>query len=96
MFRKMRGVRVHPDKQGFLFFLCRNYKDLPEKTQQRINELCDSISDGCDAYKNALFAVLTTKEGVTKISVKYSVSQTKLYDMRKKFYETWYKKEAGD
>ena len=32
MFRKMRGVHLPPDKQGYLFFLCRNYKDLPEES----------------------------------------------------------------
>lgn len=95
MFRKMRGVHVPPDKQGLLFFLCRNYKDLPEKTQQRINELCDSISEGERAYRAALFDMLTTRESVVSISMKHAVSQSTLYKLRRKFYETWYKEEAG-
>lgn len=86
---------MHPDKQGFLFFMCRNYNDLPEKTRNKINELCDSISAGCKPYRNALFDMLTTRESVVSISIKHSVGQTKLYEMRREFYEAWYKKEAG-
>lgn len=95
MFRKMRGVKVPPDRQGFLFFTCRNYRDLPEEVKNRIDSLCDTISRGSDVYRAALFALLTTRESVTSISLRYAVGQTKLYDMRREFYETWYKKEAG-
>lgn len=95
MFRKMRGVHVPPDKQGLLFFLCRNYKDLKEEDKERINQLCELASGGIDVYRAALFDVLTSKKSVTAISIEHSVGQTKLYEMRREFYETWYKKEAG-
>ena len=95
MFRKMRGVKVPPDRQGLLFFTCRNYNDLPEYPKSKIDNLCDLISEGEQAYRAALFDMLTTKDSVVSISIKHSVSQSTLYKLRRRFYETWYKKEAG-
>lgn len=95
MFRKMRGVKVPPDRQGLLFFTCRNYNDLPQSTKCRINDLCDMISEGDQAYRAALFDMLTTKNSVVNISMKHAVSQSTLYKLRRRFYEAWYRKEAG-
>lgn len=95
MFRKMHGVKVSHDRQGLLFFTCRNYNDLPEETRSRIDALCDSISGGERAYRAALFDMLTTRDSVVSISMKHAVSQSTLYKLRRRFYEAWYKEEAG-
>ena len=91
----MRGVRVPADKQGLLFFMCRNYSDMPQKTRDKIDYICDKASCGVEPYRKALFAMLTTRDSVTAISMKFCVGQTKLYDMRRQFYELWYKEKAG-
>ena len=95
MFRKMRGVHLPPDKQGYLFFLCRNYKDLPEETTERIDALCDALSKGEAAYRDALFDLLTSKKSVVAISMERAVGQTKLYELRRAYYEAWYRGAGG-
>lgn len=95
MFRKMRGIRLKEDQQGYLFFLCRTYQDQPKETQEKINGICCKVSSE-PAYCKALFDVLTTKKSIVEISMQYCVGQTTLYNLRRKFYETWYKEEAGN
>lgn len=96
MFRKMRGVRVAADKQGLLFFLCRNYRWLPEEMRGKIDKLCAEVSGGDPTYRSALFDTLTTHDSITAICIRHPVGKTKLYELRRMFYEAWYKKEAGD
>ena len=88
----MRGVDVPPDKQGLLFFTCRNYINLSEDVRRRIDELCWKISKGDESYRAALFDLLTTHESVTSISMRHCVGQTTIYRLRKEFYEEWYRK----
>ena len=90
MFRKMRGVDLPEKKQGLLFFVCQNYEEQPERVRQRIRRLCDRISGGEEAYRAALFDMLTTRESVTALSLRHNVSAAKLYDLRREFYEAWY------
>lgn len=88
----MRSVKVPHDKQGLLFFTCRNYINMPEETRRKIDDLCWQISKGDEAYRSALFDMLTTNRGVDQICMKHFVRQKTLYDMRKQFYEEWYKR----
>lgn len=74
-----------------LFFTCRDYVDQPEWVQKKIDNVCDHVSGGEKAYKDALFGMLTTRESVTALTMRHCVSATKLYDMRRRFYENWYK-----
>ena len=90
MFRKMRGIGLSEEKQGLLFFTCRDYRNQRAEVQVRVRRLCDEVGGEEKAYRKALFELLTTRESVTALSLKHGVSTTKLYDLRRTFYEKWY------
>ena len=52
MFKKMRGCPLSYDKQGYIYFLCKNYSSLPQPTQDKIKRLCDDVAA---EYSSALF-----------------------------------------
>ena len=81
MFKKKRGIRLSYYKQGLVYFLPKSYRDL-------ICKLCVDVG-GADS--DALFALLTKPEfSVSGISIKFYVSEKKLYNLREKFYlEFW-------
>lgn len=87
MFKKRRGIHLSYNRQGLIHFICVNVKDMPEKTQKKILNLC--IEVGKEDYK-ALYEMLTDdRESVYSISRRYYISEKKLYKMRKIFYESW-------
>ena len=89
MFRKRRGIRLPYNKQGLIHFICINVKDMPEDIQQKILNMCIEI--GGEDYK-ALYEVLTNDfKTVTCISRETFVSEKRLYALRKRFYENWFK-----
>lgn len=86
MFRKKRGINLSYPMQGFICFSCLTYDAQPKSVKDKINKLCDDIGG---AYRDALFEFLTTEKSVTEISLKFYVSETQLYNLRKKFYEAF-------
>ncbi len=86
MFRKRRGISLSYPMQGFICFSCLTYDAQPISVKSKIDNLCDEIGG---EYRDALFEFLTTEKTVTEISLKHYVSETKLYNLRKKFYESW-------
>lgn len=57
MFKKYRSIRLPYEKQGYIYFQCRNYSALPPGQRQRIRRTCAAVAD---RYADALFAFLTT------------------------------------
>lgn len=87
MFRKLRGVKLPYSKQGLIYFICMNIKDMPEGIQNKISSLC--IEVGKENHK-ALYALLTDKsKNIHSVAMDYFVSESQLYRIRKKFYEQW-------
>lgn len=87
MFRKRRGIHIPYNKQGLIYFICVNVKDMPEDVQQKILNLC--IEVGKEDYK-ALYEVVTNdKKSILNISLEYFLNEKKLYRLRKEFYEKW-------
>lgn len=86
-FKKRRGIHMPYNKQGLIYFVCMNYKDMPEDIQKKILNLCMEI--GQEDYR-ALFDVVTNdNKSIVSISLEYFISERRLYEMRKKFYESW-------
>ena len=54
MFRFKSGVKVDYNRQGYIYFTSRLYKDLPEEDQRVILNLC--LEHGGESYQ-ALFAI---------------------------------------
>lgn len=87
-FKKLRGVNIPAKKQLLIRAICLNYDDRPKWEQKKIERLCDACGGGHSA---ALFETMTTEKSIPQISMQYFVSETVLYDIRKKFYERWTK-----
>ncbi len=83
-FKKLRSVRLPYDEQAYIHYLCRTYNLRPESTQKRIRALCDEIGG---EYADILFLVMTTHKGVRRISCDRHLSESVIYEMRKRFYE---------
>lgn len=89
--KKMRGVRLPYEEQGFIYFTCRTFKRQPKEVQDKILQLCAQCGGEHDM---ALFLALTTAEPIQAISMRCHVSQSVLYQRRKAFYESWYRKDT--
>lgn len=87
MFKKRRGIHIPYKKQGLIYFICVNYKDMPQEVQQKILNLC--IKVGGEDYKALYDTVIDENKSILSISLEYHISEKRLYDMRKKFYENW-------
>lgn len=85
-FKKLRGVNLSEEQQGLIRYTCLNYKELTPTMQKKIRRLCQEHGG---LYGAALWEIMCTKESVTSISMRNHVSESLLYDMRKKFYEAW-------
>ena len=87
LFKKRRGIHISYNKQGLIYFICMNIKDMPESTQKKVLNLC--IEVGKEDYK-ALYEVMTNdSKSILSISLEYFINEKKLYKMRKEFYEKW-------
>ena len=87
-FKKLRGVDLPEEKQGLVRYICLNSDSQPKRTQDKIKRLCDDVGG---AYSAALREVMCGRKSITAISREFFVSESKLYDMRKVFYEKWFK-----
>lgn len=87
-FKKLRGVHLPEKKQMLIRSICLNYRDRPKYEQEKIKRLCEKCGG---AYSAALFEVMTTEYSVRSVALKYYISESVLYDIRKNFYESWSK-----
>lgn len=87
MFKKRRGIKLPYNKQGLIYFTCMNVADMPEKTQERIKQLCVEIGK---EHSEVLYQVMTnSNKSIRSLALEYHISETQLYHYRKKFYENW-------
>ena len=88
-FKKLSGVKLPKKKQMLVRAICLNFGDRPKWEQEKIRRLCDKCAG---AYSAALFETMTTENTITKIALAHNVSQSRIYDFRREFYEQWFKK----
>lgn len=86
MFRFKSGVDVGYNRQGYIYFTSRLYKELSPEDQQAILNLC--LEHG-GPYYQALFEFVTTDASATAITLKHSISRATLYRMVRKYYENF-------
>lgn len=86
-FKKLRSVDLPEEKQGLVRYICLNCDRQPKRIQDKIQRLCDDVGG---AYSDALRQVMCSRKSITAISREHYVSETKLYAMRKVFYEKWF------
>lgn len=84
MFRFKKSVPVSYDRQGYIYFASRLYKELPQKAQQAILNLC--LECGGEYYQ-ALFEFVTTDAGATNVCMQHHLSRSTLERAVRKYYE---------
>lgn len=90
MFKKFRSIRVPYKKQGLIYFLCVNIKEMPAEMQDAVLSLCTEL--GGEDYK-ALYEFITNEgRNACGVSQKYFVNEKRLYRLRKEFYEEWHRR----
>ena len=85
-FKKIRGVNLPEEKQGLIRYTCLTYRDQPAHVQRKIRRL--SAEEGGD-HASALWEIMCTHESAVSIAQRHHVSESVLYDMRKRFFEAW-------
>ena len=86
LFKKLRSIKLPYDKQGYIFFQCRNYRSLPIQQKCLIMNTCRSAAG---KYADALLAFLTAGKSAVSVSLEYYISESSLYRFRKTFYEKY-------
>ena len=85
-FRKLRGVPLPYEKQGLIYFTCRNFEHQPKHIQDKIERLCRQCGG---EYCAALFELLTTDATVPAVAMRHFLSEDALSRLRKGFYCSW-------
>lgn len=85
-FKKLRGVHLPEEKQGLIRYSCLTYKEQPKHIQNKIQRLCREVGG---AYQAALWEVMCSKNSITSIAMAHHVSESVLYELRRRFYERW-------
>lgn len=86
MFRFKSGVKTNYNRQGYIYFTSRIYRDLRPEAQKKILDLCTECGG---EYYQALFEFVTTDATATAICLKYYLSKATLYRGVKKYYESF-------
>ena len=87
--KKLRGVCVSRNMQGYIRYTCLTYRDQPKHVREKIARLCRECGG---EYGAALWELVCTEESAVSIALRHHVSEATLYRARKKFYESWGKK----
>lgn len=89
MFRYKAGIDVSYARQGYIYFTSLLYRELPERSRERIRSLCRQAGG---EYWEALLEFVTTEAGAEKICQKYYLSPSTLGRARKRYYEAFPKR----
>lgn len=86
MFRKYKGMRLTYDKQGYIYFFCRNFSALSPENKRRVTDACARIA-GEEA--DVLLALLTGRKSARHLSLTRYISEGRLYRWRREFFESF-------
>ena len=82
-FKIKRSIPLSYDRQGYVFFASRNYRELPLAERERIDALCREIGR---EYEKALFAFVVQGVNATAIETEYFCSKSTLYRLVREYY----------
>ena len=85
MFRYKQSVPESYERQGYIYFSSLLYREMPERAQRKILNLCMECGGG--DYYRALFEFVTTDANATYICMKHSLSRSTLERIVRKYYE---------
>ena len=88
-FKYMPSLSQSYERQGEIFFTCRNYHNLLPHQQQRIRDICEEAAGGNGFKRAALLEFMTTGASWRYVCIRYYISDSTLERMRKEFYRLW-------
>ena len=89
MFRYKRSIPVSYDRQGYIYFASRLYRELPESARRKILNLC--LEAGGEYYR-ALLDFVTTDAGATEVCMQHHISPSVLERAVRRYYEMFPRK----
>lgn len=89
MFRYKKSIPVSYERQGYIYFSSLLYRELPERAQEKILNLC--IAAGEENYQ-ALFEFVTTDVGAQAVCLRHHLSPSTLERAVRRYYEVFPRK----
>lgn len=86
MFRYKKSVPVSYERQGYIYFASRLYRELTEEQQRKLLNLC--LQCGGEHYQ-ALFEFVTTDAGAEAVCMKHFLSRSTLERAVRRYYESF-------
>ncbi len=84
MFRFKRSVPVSYDRQGFIYFASRLYRELPDQDREEIRRLCRECGG---EYEQALLEFVTTDAGAVRVCAEHHLSRSTLERATRRYYK---------
>lgn len=84
MFRYRSGIRVSYDRQGYVYFTSRLYREMSPEDQKKIENLCRNCAG---QYGPALLELVTTNADMTWVTQRYHVSKSTMLRCLRRYYE---------
>ena len=85
-FKRLRGVPLPYERQGQIYFTCRNYTTERKYIRDKIDRLCDSAGG---EYAPALKELLLSGRSANAVAMQYHLSPETLMRARRRFYVEW-------
>lgn len=84
MFRYKKAVPVSYDRQGYIYFRSRLFRELSQTRQQRILDLCQRAGG---EYAQALLEFVTQDTGAERVCIRHNLSRSTLERAVRRYYE---------
>lgn len=84
MYKYIKRRRGSYNRQGYIYFVSKNYDFLPSDKRVVIKELCRYCGGH---YERALFEFVTMDKSAVSICMKHNISSATLYRMTNKYYK---------
>jgi len=76
--------RYLPDeRQGLVYYMCRNYNNMPHEVQEQIKDVCNQV----DKYNSEALLKFLITDNNKMVSIDYYVSISTLNRLRAKFFK---------
>ena len=83
VFRFKKAIHVSYDRQGFIYFTSRRYRELSSEERKRIRQLCAKAGG---EYREAILEFVTTGASAAAVCRKHNISASTLERAVRRYY----------
>lgn len=83
VFKFKKAIPVSYDRQGFIYFISRRYRELSAQDRKQIRQLCAKAGG---EYKEAVLEFVTTSAGAATVCMKHNLSASTLERAVRRYY----------